>query len=101
MAETITYEVVEDEPKKEKKKFKVPAFIEKANEWKKKHWKGLALGAAGAALAALVGYKLGKTDAYDELDRLADELEDEDDDDIIDGEADIIDEAEEATETEA
>ena len=87
MAEQIIYEVTEDEVQETKKKeIKVPAIISKPVGFVKKHWKGLVVGIGTAVTAAGVAYLKGRESVIRELDEFADEDQESDSDDIVDGE---------------
>lgn len=94
----IIYQVTEEEPKK--KELKVPEPIKKFGGFLKKNATKIILGAGVGALAIAYGFKKGKDAVYAELENYRDD-EDPDDEDIIDGEEEEIeDDSTEETEVE-
>lgn len=94
----IIYQVTEEEPKK--KELKVPEPIKKVGAFIKKNAVKIIVGAGVGVVALAYGFKKGQEAVYNELENYRDD-EDPDDEDIIDGEEEEIeDDSTEETEVE-
>lgn len=73
----------------EAKKMTLPKPSEtKVGQWIKNHWKGFVIGAGAAIGAAVLAYAKGTSDAFASMD----DEDPEDEEDIVDTEAEVIDE---------